>query len=135
MFFFGAQRDEDPKKLIARIEKRLQDSFGFEIPVLLFSQEEISAILTNNPFLEAAEEAGHRLYFVFVRLPRQIDGGIEASDAKWRCAKERLQRELSQREFPMEDWAFGPDCIYLQCNAGLWQGQNSITTLLRTLGN
>src|ERR1041384_4756201 len=50
-------REKDEKKLIARIEKHLKDSLGYDVKVMLRSRAELEAVLKKNPFKNPPEGA------------------------------------------------------------------------------
>jgi uncharacterized protein (DUF1697 family) len=63
-------------KLPGIITKRIEESFGFKIPVVLRTAEQIGETLQNNPFLKAgaAEETLHVFFLACVPDARNVTG-------------------------------------------------------------
>jgi uncharacterized protein (DUF1697 family) len=53
------------KKLPQTISKRIADDFGFKVPVVIRSHEQIAAVVRGNPFLKAGEQE-KTLHVVFL---------------------------------------------------------------------
>ncbi|WP_405106717.1 DUF1697 domain-containing protein [Paenibacillus sp. FSL K6-1217] len=53
-------------QLAGTISQRLQETFGFEVPVIIRSLEELEAVIAGNPFPQEEPEAYKRLYVSFL---------------------------------------------------------------------
>ena len=74
--------------------------FGFEVPTLVVTGNQVERILSTNPF--AQETEGNRLYFVLLKQP----------------PKQELVDQLNGQHFPSEDFHVTPACVYLCCKNG-----------------
>jgi uncharacterized protein (DUF1697 family) len=52
--------------LSSRIEKAISDKYGFNIPVIIRTIEEIKAILAANPFIKSSEQVIEKYYVTFL---------------------------------------------------------------------
>jgi len=76
------------------------DEFGFHVPVVVKTAEEIQKILEENPFCNDVEDKN--LYFTLLhQLPD--DGPLE---------------KFRKLEFSNEDFEIKGDCVYLNCKMG-----------------
>lgn len=57
---------ENNTTLENKLEKAINDEFGFEVPVIIRTAEELQAILANNPFLEPETEKS-KLHVTFLK--------------------------------------------------------------------
>jgi uncharacterized protein (DUF1697 family) len=57
--------DGEIEPLYDRIEALLESTFGFRIPVILRTQEELKAILANAPFEPADDDYSHQMIALF----------------------------------------------------------------------
>ena len=81
-------------KLKAIINKTITARFGFDIPVLVKSKEEIKAILDNCPFPE--EKKGVSYFIMLSEIPEKD-----------------LIDETSKQIFPEEEFIITKNCIYI----------------------
>jgi uncharacterized protein (DUF1697 family) len=86
----------------AAIASALADRFGFDVPVVVKSAQELSAIVAGNP-LRFTEAEHSRLLVAFVQ-----DAGQLAS-----------LRKIESLVVPPEQFAIGKDAAYLLCASGL----------------
>jgi uncharacterized protein (DUF1697 family) len=59
-------KKEDTKKLESRIAKKLREAFGFEIPVLIRTMEELEKLHASDPFAKIKVTKDLRLYITFL---------------------------------------------------------------------
>jgi len=57
-------------KLAENITAKIREKYGFEVPVIVLTPEEIQTIITQNPF--AADKAPDRLYFTLLAAKPEI---------------------------------------------------------------
>ncbi|MFC6653545.1 DUF1697 domain-containing protein [Paenibacillus rhizoplanae] len=61
------ESEETSASLLAgTISQRIQETFGFEVPVMIRSLEELEAVIAGNPFPQSEQEAYKRLYVSFL---------------------------------------------------------------------
>ncbi|MDC6388280.1 DUF1697 domain-containing protein [Maribacter sp. PR1] len=89
-------------KLEEQIEKAIKKNFGFDVPVLVKSVEDLQKILKNNPFDDGDNLAVNKIYFVLLFQ----NPGLEKINA------------FKNEVFPSEKWEFNNNCIYLCCENG-----------------
>jgi Uncharacterized protein conserved in bacteria len=63
---FAAETNEADEALSLRISKSIEDRFGFDVPVVIRTKEEIQRIVAQNPFAEEAETAPDKLVVMFL---------------------------------------------------------------------
>lgn len=68
-------KEEKEKELKEKIAKKLEKTFGFEIPVLLRSKPEIEDILKKDPFGKIKADKDMRLYVSF--LPKKTKSDLK----------------------------------------------------------
>ncbi|TVZ15684.1 DUF1697 domain-containing protein [Maribacter sp. MAR_2009_72] len=85
-----------------QLAKAIADKFGFDVPVLVKTVNEVTEILQQNPYVDEKEILGNKVYFV---LPFQ------------KPAIERVN-ELKLESFQNETFQVEENCIYLKCNQG-----------------
>jgi uncharacterized protein (DUF1697 family) len=86
--------EENKSKLEAVINEKINARFGFDIPVLVKSKEEIKAILDNCPFPDEKKVVS---YFILLRDFPEKD----------------LVDETSKQLFPKEVFIISKNCIYI----------------------
>lgn len=68
--------DSQPAETVAaRVTAAIAERFGYEVPILLRTAEQVRDVLSNNPFLHAgaAEDALHVLFLADSPAPHRID--------------------------------------------------------------
>ncbi|WP_178983272.1 DUF1697 domain-containing protein [Winogradskyella helgolandensis] len=94
----------DAKVLEKEIKKLISDQFGFEVPVIIKTQQELKTIYSNCPF---SEDKKVDSYFVMLsEIPDQ-----------------QLVEEASQKVYPNDIYVILNDCIYLYCEKGYGQSK------------
>lgn len=66
---FKTSDKADDKTLAAKIEKAISKKYGFEVPVIVRSAEEMQAVLKNNPLLKDKTVNPERTYVTFLSEP------------------------------------------------------------------
>lgn len=107
--------NEGSKEIRAKIEKTIQHYFGFEVPVLMTTANDLESVLKENPFFGRAEEKN--LYFT---LPYGIPN------------KEHFSN-LRPEDFPNEEFHISEKCIYLNCKLGAGKAKLSNNVIERKL--
>ena len=92
--------ESDVQKLEESIFDAIKKNFGFEVPILITSQEEIESILALNPF--ANETNLNNLYFVLLK----------------QSPSDELMQQFNQLSFDNEDFHIENNCVYLRCKKG-----------------
>ncbi|WP_343488033.1 DUF1697 domain-containing protein [Allomuricauda sp. d1] len=89
------------RQVVAKnIEQILLKDFGFEVPVLVTTAQQLKKILEENPFSNDAEQKN--LYFALLH---------EAPD-------ENEKANLKPADYPNETFHMAEDCVYLNCKKG-----------------
>ena len=98
------------------IESSIKTDFGFEIPVLIRTPQEIQNILHLNPFKDKTEVK--RLYFTLLDKKPAMD---------------RL-KAFKELEFEHEDFYYTDDCVYLFCKQGAGKAKLNNNLIENKLG-
>ncbi len=61
--------DEDRMEISAKIEKGIQQSFGYQVPVFIRDRFDFQRIIQANPFIHRQEVDPERLYVTFLSAP------------------------------------------------------------------
>lgn len=88
------------KGLENSIRETILKDFGFEVPTLVISGNEIKEILEANPFAEKEEE--NKLYYVLLKKAPEKD----------------LVAQFEEVNYPNEDFQVTEKCVYLMCKKG-----------------
>jgi len=64
-----ASPDEDRSEISAKIEKGIQQSFGYQVPVIIRDRLDFQRIIQANPFTHRQEVDPERLYVTFLSAP------------------------------------------------------------------
>ncbi|WP_179333581.1 DUF1697 domain-containing protein [Winogradskyella costae] len=91
--------DSDSKTLENKIQKNILNQFGFDVPVLLKTKDELSIIFNACPFADAIKAQS---YFILLS---------EVPD-------DTLVKEVSKKTYPEDVYIIVNDCIYLFCPKG-----------------
>lgn len=92
----------DPNDLTKKIENKILNEYGFEVPTIIRSAEYFKRISKKNPFLKTQNENVDRLYVTFL---------AEIPDIT-------LKNDVSKITFPGEEFEISNDVIYLFCSVG-----------------
>ena len=90
------------QKLEVIIKKGIADKFGFDIPVLVKTCHEITAILKENPFKKQEDLEANRIYYTLLHT----------------AAKNEHTSSLQQEDYPNELFLITTNCVYLNCKRG-----------------
>ena len=82
------------------IKKAIKDDFGFDVPVIVKTPQEIRDILDNNPFKNEMNLKG--LYFALLH----------------ETPPEKLANSFQELKFENEDFHYSDNCVYLNCKMG-----------------
>ncbi|EPR73830.1 hypothetical protein ADIWIN_1190 [Winogradskyella psychrotolerans RS-3] len=98
------------------IQKFIIDQFGFEVPVLVRTKDELTTIFNNCPFTDAKKSES---YFVLLSA---VPG-------------ENLVREASQKTYPDDAYVILNDCIYLFCSKGYGRAKFNLSYFEKKLNS
>jgi uncharacterized protein (DUF1697 family) len=88
------------KSLENSIRETILKDFGFEVPTLVISGNDIKEILEANPFADKEEE--NKLYYVLLKKAPEKD----------------LVAQFEEVDYPNEDFHITEKCVYLMCKKG-----------------
>ena len=91
--------EEDTQKLTDIIQKEIKDHFGFEVPVLIKTNDELLSIFNDCPFSEEKKESS---YFTFLY---------------WTPDKVLIE-DLGELKYPNEEIIISNSCIYFYSSIG-----------------
>lgn len=85
-----------------KIKSGIEKTFGFDVPVLIKSKEELLSILQRSPFKKQEDLEANKIYYVVLKSkPKQPD--IDS---------------LDQNSYPNELFVITDNCVYLNCING-----------------
>jgi len=91
------------RDLQKQIHEAIQESFAFDVPVIVLNEKEWSAVQDQNPFLEERSEDIAKLHVTFLSEEPQKD----------------LVRKLEETaQFPPDEWILSGRSVYLFCPGG-----------------
>ena len=99
------------------IQGAIENTFGFDVPVLVKSVNEIQYILTKNPYNNENDLAKNRVYFVLLQ---------DTPDAE-------LVKTFKSMDFPNEKFMVFNTCVYLCCKNGYGKAKLSNNFIERKL--
>ena len=90
------------QELAEKVKNGIQDTFGFDVPVLVKTKTDIINILEESPYKKAEDLEAKRIYYALLNtVPEQ-----ENIDA------------LDQKMYPNELFKITNNCVYLNCKNG-----------------
>jgi len=92
----------DQKILAEQISDQLKSTYGFDVPVLVKTLEELTDIIQNNPFTEERYHQDQQIYFTLLGEPPHL---------------ENLQK-LEDISYPNEAYHIDGTTIYFFCSQG-----------------
>lgn len=95
-------KEENITKLENKISEIIKNQYGFDVPVVVKTSEEISNILANNPYKDSDDLESNKIYFVLLK---------EAP------TKENIT-VLTSISFENETLRVNFQCVYLRCALG-----------------
>lgn len=94
--------DKNPKDLVSLIEEKINGHFGFRVPVLVRSAEEMKQVLGSNPFLAEKGIEEDKLHVTFLdELP--VQANID---------------KLNSYDFPPDRFTLSGKEVYVYCPNG-----------------
>lgn len=72
-----AANEKTPEDLETEIKQKIQDQFGYDVPVKVLTLEALKVAVAENPFLQEGEPDPRQLYVTFIKGAIR-EGGIEA---------------------------------------------------------
>ncbi|MCL6267604.1 DUF1697 domain-containing protein [Flagellimonas myxillae] len=104
----------DLKSVEQLVQQSILKDFGFDVPTLALTTDEIDEIINNNPFASEEEKS---LYFVLLKNPPE---------------SERVE-SFNQEKFENEDFHITDRCVYLCCKTGYGKAKLSNNLVERKL--
>lgn len=112
---------QSPPKETSQLEQLLntgiQKEFGFEVPAIVKTVDEIVEVMELNPFTDITELTKNTIYFVLLN-------GI---------SKGELTQKLITESFVNEEFKLGNNCVYLKCNIGYAKAKLNNNSIERKL--
>lgn len=94
--------EKSRQTLEEKIKQGILDAFGFHVPVLVLSREELEKIRGANPFDDPKKIEENKLYYVLLK----------------NAPEEHLVNALQKENYENETFAITKNCIYLTCSKG-----------------
>jgi uncharacterized protein (DUF1697 family) len=89
-------------EIAKKIESQILKEYGFEVPVIVRTPEELQTILTHNPFLNQRKEDIDKLHVTFLSEPSE---------------KQYLDK-IKQPENTLDEFVIAGNCVYIFCANG-----------------
>ncbi|WP_118194397.1 DUF1697 domain-containing protein [Albibacterium indicum] len=105
------------KSLVEKISSQIENDFGFEVPVLVMTKNELEEIIAANPFADSPEKDPTALYVTFL--------AANVSDFDLDRIEEKAQKD--------EQIYIGSKAVYLYCPHGYGKTKLNNTFLERSL--
>lgn len=109
--------EKDTETLEEEIKRNIQDTFGFDVPVLVKSKTDFEQIIQQNPFTDREVLENNQVYFVLLKNTPE---------------KEKLIT-LQKEEYQNEKFVITEDCVYLLCQNGYGNAKLSNNLIERKL--
>ena len=95
--------DNSNKEILEnKVQSVILESFGFQVPILIKTREDIERILKDNPFTNIKIDESKQLYFVLLKNQPE----------------EELKIKFESEIYTNEDFYITADCVYLNCKSG-----------------
>jgi len=94
--------ETDNNKIAEKIKKGIADTFGFDVPVLAKSHEELKSIFDNNPFTDPTDIENKKVYFALLK----------------KTPENKLIKEFQKTEYPNDEFVVTANCVYLNYKNG-----------------
>lgn len=107
-----------PDNLIREIEQAIQKKFGFDVPVLVRTREEIRAAISANPFLKEKDIDATKLHLTFLE----------------HVPEKSAVREFDPGSLGQDRYSIEETNVYLYCPGGYGKTRLSNTFLEKQLG-
>ena len=108
---------EDSEKIAEKIREGITGTFGFDVPTLVRSHEELKSIFDRNPFTDPSDIENKRVYFALLK----------------ETPKTELVEKFQKEEYPGEQFVIGDDCVYLNYAIGAGKAKISNNHIERKL--
>lgn len=112
---------QSPFQETAELELVLKDGilkeFGYDVPVLVNTVEELGELLALNPFIDTTDVTENKIYFVLLH----------------RTPEEGLIQKLNNEVFFNEKFKLVKNCVYLKCNIGYGKAKLDNNSIERKL--
>ncbi len=102
----------DPARLCAEIAAKILEHFGFEVPVVIRTREELESVSKNNPFLPGKPDESAKLHVTFL-------SDVAAND---------LENRIMEVSFLPDEFVIKGKEVYLYCPNGY--GNTKLTNQL-----
>lgn len=106
--------ENDVQALSARLKEGIQETFGYDVPVLVMEAQQLQRIFDGNPFKQNDPK---KVCFVLLK---------SAPDKK-------LANELKKISYPNETFVVTDNCVYLYCSEGFAKAKCSNNLFERKL--
>ncbi len=110
-------KESNNDKIAERIKNGIADTFGFDVPVLVKTHDELKSIFDNNPFSETADIENKRIYFALLK----------------ETPKPEMIAAFRKEEFIGELFVVADDCVYLNYTIGAGKAKLSNNLIERKL--
>jgi uncharacterized protein (DUF1697 family) len=104
--------------LVEKIEKGIAKIFGFDVPVLVLSKDELLAILQESPFKNKEDIEANRIYYVLLKSKPNTEAASS----------------FEQNSYPNELFVITDNCVYLKCLNGAGKAKLNNASIERKLG-
>lgn len=85
-----------------KIAKKINDEFGFEVPVMVKELDELTHVLKNNPFVNKRKEDPARLHVTFLSGP----------------AEKVALDKIKEGQYALDEYVVSGNSVYLFCPNG-----------------
>ncbi len=107
-----------------KIEKKIKETFDFEVPVMVIPAAEIDTIIKNNPFLKKKDTDVTKLHVTF------LNGTYD----------KKILDKIAEQKYGEDEFMATPNAIYLNCPGGygntklsntFWENKLKVTATTR----
>ena len=92
----------DIKVMESLIKKEISNDFGFQVPVIVLTNDSIKSALSNNPFLSDSTKDPAFMHFTFLSDLPQIE----------------LFEKIAEKDYTPDEYRFEDKTIFLYCPSG-----------------
>lgn len=101
---------EKLQNLEMRIKNSIENTFGFDVPVVVKTRTEMVKILKDNPFTKKEDLEANKIYYVLLQSEPEHDAIVN----------------IDPEKYPNETFLIHTNCVYLNCKNGA--GKAKLTT-------
>jgi len=109
--------EDNNDKIAKKIKKGIAVTFGFDVPVLVKTYDELKSIFDKNPYTDAADIESKKIYFALLQEAPQ---------------KELLEK-FQKNDFPNDRFVVAENCVYLNYLNGAGKAKLSNNLIERKL--